>query len=129
MTYVRKTYVEFCYQGDLFSGRWTREVKTRDVSRVKLPENAFGFWFFDIISVVVDVDGKKVRLTSGQINDSPSHYYGGKIYTVEEFRRKFPSAYASHASDIKINGHKKMLACRTGNWVPFEKNDIFIKAA
>jgi uncharacterized protein (UPF0128 family) len=128
MNYVRKTYVEFLYPGSFFSESSAKEVKTRDVSKLKVPKNAFGFKFFDILSVVVDADGKKVKLTSEQINVSPMHYYGGKIYTVAELKREFPNNDIL-ISNIEGNGYKKAIRCRTGNWQPFEETDIFVEAA
>lgn len=124
MNYVRKTYVEFLSPGSIFNEGSAKEVKTRDVSKLKVPKNAFGFKFFDILSVVVDADGKKVKLTSEQINESPTHYYGGKIYTIAELKREFPDI----VSNFEDNGYKKAIHCRTGNWQPFEKTDVYVKA-
>ena len=127
MNHVRKTYIEFLYPGSFFSESSTQEVKTRDVSKVKVPKNAFGFKFFDILSVVVDTDGKKVKLTSERINVSPKHYYGGKLYTVAELKREFPNERIL-ISNIEGNGYPKAIRCRTGNWQPFEKTDVFVEA-
>src|SRR3989338_11530510 len=102
MNHVRKTYIEFLYPS-FFSESSTQEVKSRDVSKVKVPKNAFGFKFFDILSVVVDADGKKVQLTSERINVSPMHYYGGKLYTVAEPEREVPNERAL-ISNIEGNG-------------------------
>ena len=128
MNHVRKTYIEFLYPGSFFNESSTQKVKTRDVSKVKVPKNAFGFKFFDILSVVVDTDGKKVQLTSEQTNVSPMYYYGGKLYTVAELKREFPNNYIL-VSNIEGNGYKKAILCRTGNWQPFRKTDIFVEAA
>jgi hypothetical protein len=126
MNHVRKTYIEFLYLGSFFNESSTQEVKTRDVSKVKVPKNAFGFKFFDILSVVVDADGKKVQLTSERINVSPMHYYGGKLYTVAEIKREFPN---EHTLIRNIEGnYPKAIRCRTGNWQPFRKADVFVEA-
>lgn len=122
MNFVRKTYVKFLYLGSSLIKDSTHEVNTRDVSKLEVPKDAFGFRFFDILSVVVDADGREVKLTSEQINISPMHYYGGKIYTIAELKREFPN------NDIKGNGYKKVIHCRTGNWQLFEETDIFIEA-
>ena len=128
MNHVRKTYIEFLYPGSFFSESSTQEGTTRDVSKVKVPKNAFGFEFFDILSAVVDADGKKARITSKRINVSPMHYYGGKLYTVAELKRKFPNERIL-ISNIEDNGHRKAIRCRTGNWQPFEKTDVFVETA
>ena len=128
MDYVRKTYIEFLYPGVGFNESSTRRVKTRDVSKVKVPKDAFGFQFFDILSVIVDADGKKVKLTSEQINVSPMHYYGGKIYTTAELKREFP-ADEIFVDNIRNSGYKEAIRCRTGNWLPFGRGDIFVEVA
>ena len=128
MKYVRTTYVEFLYPGSFMSESSTREVKTRDTSKVKVPKNAFCFSFFDILSVVVEADGNKVKLTSERVNMSPKHYYGGRLYTVAELKRDFPGERIL-ISNIEGNGYKKAIRCRTGNWQPFEETDVFIKEA
>lgn len=128
MNYVRKTYVEFLYPGVMFSESSTHEVESREVSKVKVPKNAFGFKFFDILSVVVDADGKEVQLTSEHINVSPMHYYGGKLYTVAELKREFPNEHTL-IGNVEGNGYNKAVRCRTGNWQLFEDTDVFVEAA
>lgn len=123
--YVRTTYLEFLYPGDYGS---IRKVRTRDISKVKVPKNAFGFCFFDILSVMADADGKKVLLESSQINESPMYYYGGKVYTIVELKRKFPNEDIL-INNLKTNGCKKAILSRVGNWQLFQKTDVFIKVA
>lgn len=128
MNYVRKTYVEFLYPGSFMSESSMREVKTRDVLKVEVPKNAFCFSFFDILSVIVEADGRKVQLTSERVNVSPKHYYGGKLYTVAELKCAFPSERIL-IRNIEGNGYKKAIKCRTGNWQPLKETDVFIEEA
>lgn len=128
MNYVRTTYVEFLYPGSFFSESSTAKVTSRDTSKLKVPKNAFGFKFFDILSVVVDADGKQVELTSERLNLSPLHYYGGKLYTVAELKRDFPNN-STLISNVEGNGYAKAIKCRTGNWQPFDKTDVFVEEA
>ncbi|KKU53877.1 MAG: hypothetical protein UX77_C0036G0008, partial [Parcubacteria group bacterium GW2011_GWA1_47_11] len=122
MNHVRKTYIEFLYPGSFFNESSTQKVKTRDVSKVKVPKNAFGFKFFDILSVVVDVGGKKVKLASEQTNVSPMHYYGGKLYTVAELKCDLSNDLL--VKNVEGEGCKKAILCRTGNWQPFRRTDV-----
>lgn len=73
--YVRKSYVKFFYDGQIFevesfSGIWSkpREIKSRDISRIKVPNTHVKCCFFDILSTVMNVDGKKVKFKSGRVN-------------------------------------------------------------
>ncbi|MEK7631382.1 MAG: hypothetical protein AAB445_00740 [Patescibacteria group bacterium] len=128
MNLVRKTYIEFLYPGVFLNESSTQEIKTRDVSRVKVPKNAYCFKFFDILSLAVKTEGEEVLLTSERINVSPRHYYGGKLYTIAELKREFPNERVL-IGNIEGNGYKQAIRCRTGNWQTFTETDILIKAA
>lgn len=126
MDYTRKTYIEFLYPGPLVSESSTREVRTRDISNIEVPKNAFGFKFFDVLSAIVNANGNQVELTSKRINVSPMHYYGGKLYTVAELKIAFPNERIL-IGNIEGNGHKMAIQCRTGNWQSFNDGDIFVE--
>lgn len=124
---VRKTHVVFFYPDLFVSETSTRVVKSREVSKVKVPKGAYAFKFFDTYSLIARVDGKKVLLTSERLNPSPIHYYGGKLYTPTEVKREFPNEYLFH-DNIKDHGWRRMIRCRFGNWEPFLKKDVLVKA-
>lgn len=125
-SYVRKTYIEFLYPLTFHDRCLTRKVKTRDLSRVKTPKDAIGFRFFDIFStVVVDVDGMVVELTSERINVSPTYYRGGKLYTVAELKRDFPNRHML-IMNIEDNGYKRVIRYRNNRWLPLKETDIFV---
>lgn len=126
MNHICKTYIEFLYSDPFFSGSSVQEVKTRDPLQVKVPKNAFGFRFFDILFMVVDADSTQVQLTSEQINWSPTHYCGGKLYTVAELNRDFPNKRAL-ISLIEQNDIPYAIHCHTGDWQLFRKTDVFIE--
>jgi hypothetical protein len=125
---VRKKYVEFLYQGAIWDEGLTQKIKTRHISKIKVPKGAFGFQFFDIVSGVVEVNGKKRKYTSRRINFSPMYYYGGEVYTIAEIKHKF-SKQKNLVNNIKNKECKKAIRCRTGNWKPFNDTDIHIKIA
>lgn len=127
MTYLRKTYVEFLSPGLFHSETSRKEVKTRDI-KIEVPEDAIFFIFFDILSAVIEVDGEKVQFTSEPVNISPKHYYGGKIYAVDEIKRDFPNEQGL-IRKIENEGRNKIIRCQTGDWQPFEETDILIEEA
>lgn len=128
MNYVRKTYVEFLYPGLMVSESSTKEVENRDVTKLLVPDNAFGFKFFDILSVTVEADGQKMDLISQRLNISPMHYYGGTVYTVAELKANFAHE-PTLISNVEDNGYKRAIRCRTGNWRPLDETDIYISEA
>ena len=128
MKYVCKTYIEFLYPGSPYCNTSTHGVKTRDVPNVNVPENAFGFKFFDTLSTVIDVGNRNMQFTSERISVSPMYYYGGKVYTVEELKREIPNEHTI-IRNIEGEGCKKAIKCRAGAWLPFKETDILIEAA
>lgn len=126
MKHVVDTYVEFFFPGSLFAESTTKKVKTRDVSKIKVPKNAFRFRFFDkhIYSETIDeIELKNEKVT----NESPVYYYGGKVYTIAELKREFPNE-KTLIGNIESYKCKKAICCRTGNWQPFGETDILIEA-
>lgn len=130
MNYIRQVYIQFLWKSTvadmhhLFTHK-LQEVKNRDLSDVRLPEFAYGFRFFDVLSAVVTVDGKRVMLRSRRMNVSPTHYYGGRVYTVAEFKRTYPNAPI--ISQIEDSGCKKMIINSVGEWCPLKRTDILLK--
>ena len=120
---TRKTYIEFSHPGAFFSEYTTREVEDRDVWKVVMPDDAFAFRFFDIVATTTD---DKVKLVSSRLNVSPTHYYGGQVFSLAELKRDYPESRTLIAN-ITSEENQKAIRCRTGNWQPFEATDIFIQ--
>lgn len=126
MKHVKNTYVEFFVQRALFAESMTNKVKTRDVSKIKVPKNAFRFRFFDKHIYSETIGGKELK--KEEITDeSPVYYYGGKVYTIAKLKREFPDNEIL-IENAKSNGYKKVIRCRTGNWQLFNKTDVLIEA-
>lgn len=125
MDFVRKTYVLFIYPGVFLNEGSIQEVNSRDVESLRVPKRAFGFKFFDILSAVVEYEGKEFNLESKQINVSPMHYYGGKLYTLSQLKSEFPNAKIL-IRNVELFKFWKTIHVRTSNWQPFNKTDIFI---
>lgn len=118
----KKTYVEFFFRGVLFDETSVREVQSRDVEKLEVPKNAFGFQFFDVLTTTQE----GVELTSDRLNESPMHYYGGRIMTLEEVRAEMPDA-TTLISNMEGNGYDRVIRCTQGNFKPFEDGDIYVE--
>jgi len=125
MEYTCKTYVEFLSSGTFFDESSVKEVRKRDVSKIKVPKGVLFFRFFDILSAVVYANDKKIRLRSGRTNVSPNYFYGGKIYTIQEIKRDFPKK--TRLIREMRDERKKAICCQTGEWVLANKTDIIIE--
>lgn len=119
---VKTTYIEFYYRGAIFAETSVKEVASRDTKGVDVPEGSYGFRYFDMMST----EEGGVKMTSGRLNISPIHYYGGRIMTLDEVRREMSDAHIL-ISNIENNGYTRVIRCRTGNFVPFEDGDIYIE--
>lgn len=116
-----KTYVEFSYPGFFFSEYGVKEVLSRDVTELEIPESAFAFRFFDIVEG--EVDGTPVK--SGRLNVSALHYYGGRFMSLEEVAAEVPDSDILQ-DNMRINDWAQVIRCRTGNFQPFSSADIYV---
>jgi len=116
-----KHYVEYYYPGSFFSETSVKEIAQRDVSKIVIPDDAFGFKFFD--RVHAEIDG--VELQSKRLNISQMHFYGGRIMSIEDVRRECPDDRILLAN-MEYSGWKNIIVCRTGNTQPFRDGDVFI---
>ena len=124
---VRTTYVEFLYAGLFFADSSCKKSKTRVAAKVKVPRTAHGFRFFDIITATAVVNGKRVKLSSGRVNQSPMYYVGAEVLTLAQIRKKFPKN-KQLLETIRKHPTKKAVRCRTGEWQFFQKSDRFVEA-
>lgn len=123
---TRKAYVEYYFAGSFFIESSIKPTKDRNVKNLKVPDEAFGFQFFDIIETTKTKNGKKITSKSNPLNASPIYYYGGEIMTIAEVRKKkIPNAHTI-ISNMKANNWSKVIKCRTGNIRSFDKGDIYI---
>ena len=128
--YQVESYVEFQYPSSYYIARSIRRVKTRDASRVKeVPEEAFGFRFFDILFTTVTYGGQRVKMASVHVNVSPLHYYGGEICTVAEIRLRFPRHDSLLRQFASNDDAERVIWCRKGGWELFGKDDVLVEAA
>ena len=116
------TYVEFFFPGVMFDESSVKEVTNRDTKGVNVPNGAFGFRFFDVKTT--EEDG--VKMESDRLNESPMYYYGGRVMTLADVRREMPDSHTL-ISNMRGNGYKRVIRCRTGNFKPFQKGDVHIQ--
>jgi len=117
-----KHYVEFLYPGILFAETECREVKSRDHRRLrKIPENCYGFRFFD--RTETKVDGEK--LYGDRKNYSGTYFIDAYTYSLQDIKDQFPDQKIL-ISNMECNGYKRVVRTRRGNWQPLEKKDKII---
>lgn len=125
MKTLRKTHVEFSLyvKGRILRDFKIIKVQSRDISKVEIPKNAFGYRFFDVVSNFSD---EGVWLGSDRVNFTPFYYFGGTLYTIAQAKKAF-SEIEKTLESMRLDGVKKIIRFKTGMWQMFRQNDLIIK--
>lgn len=115
-----KHYLEIFYPGLLFSESEIKEVENRDPNNVVIPDNAYGYRFFDRIELIREKD----TLTGPKKNYSPMTYFG-RAYTLEEVKKLFPKEEILIKNMIH-NHWRVAVKTRMGNWQILRDGDVVI---
>ncbi len=126
MDYIRKTCIEYLIYGEIPNQNIIEEVPNREFNNLLVPDKAYGFRFFDIITAHADVDGVLVELRSKRINESPLYYYGGRVLTREDVNKDLPNN-DKILLYMNINGWDKIIQTRQGQFFEFRKDDVIIE--
>lgn len=115
------TYVAFQHPGAFFSEESVTKVTTRNPERdaVKASDSVFAFFYFDIVTTVVDVAGERIETASGRRNISKTYYIDAELLTSVQVAA-LPGDNHILLSNMRGNGWDPIVRCRTGNFQPFE---------
>lgn len=116
-----KHYVEYFYPGILFSETSVDEIKERNPNKINLPENCYGFRFFDRIEIKKDDE-----ILKGEKKNISGIYYDGKVFTLEEVKHKFPNK-KNLIQNMEYDDWNKVVKTKTGGFYPFKQEDKIIK--
>lgn len=118
-----KHYVEYLYPGIIVSKTSVNEIPERDVNKVDIPANCFGFRFFDRMVTVVDGE----TLTSDKNNVSGWHYQGEKM-TLEQAKATYGNDGEHNIliSNMEINGYAAVVKTKFGQFIPLRDGDTII---
>lgn len=124
---VTTTYVAYLLPGSFFSEESVHEVASRnpDEDIKNAHEYAFALFYFDIVKTIVKVGEERVETSSGRRNISHRHYIGGEILDIEAVEA-LGSEYDTVVRNMKGNDWDKVIRCRTGNFQPFEDEDVLL---
>lgn len=118
-----QTYVEYLIPGSFFAESETKKVSSRDISKLKVPDYAFGFQFFDITST--QVDGEK--LEGRPKNFSKRYLLAEEVLDQEGVKKKIPDNDVL-LSNMRNNGYKHVVKTRRGNIQPADKDTIVLNS-
>ena len=123
MTTMLKHYVEYLYPGIFLSESSVSEISERDVSMVSIPDNCFGFRFFDRTETVVDGE-----ILTGHRKNISGWYYKGEKMTLEQVKATFGNDhnYRILISNMEGNGVGAVVKTKFGQFMPLNDEDEVI---
>jgi len=125
-----QSFVELLYDVGFFGESEELIVKKRDPSIIKIPEECYGFRFFDrtIAEVLRNENGKKKKeKLFGERRNYSKTYLIGRVYTREEIKEQMPHKKAL-IHNMEINNTDEIVKTRTGRFIMFDKlEDILWK--
>lgn len=118
-----KHYVEYLHPGIFVSETSVREISERDVSKVEISDNCFGFRFFDRTATIIDGE----MLTGDRKNISGWYYYGEKM-TLEQVKSTFgnDSKYRILISRMENKDIKVVVKTKLDQFIPLNDGDEVI---
>lgn len=118
-----KHYVEYQYFGIPFSETSVREISERDVSKVSISDNCFGFRFFDRTMTVVDGE-----ILTGNRKNISGWYYKGEKMTLEQVKATLGNDdnYRILISKMGCNDVSTVVKTKFGQFRPLHDGDEVI---
>ena len=119
-------WVEWLCPGTLFPEESNQKIETRDLSKIKIPSDAYAFRFYDIKKLeVTDELGEKHMMRS-RTNISPRHIIG-KVYSMEDIEEMNSGGeYDILIRNLERYGAKCAVLTWKGNWQKLMKDDVVI---
>lgn len=117
------TYVAYQYPGSFFSEESVKPVVARNPQQQAndAPDSAFAFFYFDIVTTVVNVEGERIETSSGRRNIIKTYYIDAELLTSDQVAA-LPGDHSILLSKMRGNGWDPIVRCRTGNFQPFEED-------
>lgn len=110
------TFVRF-YYGGKFGNRYTvLSVDDRDPRRITVKDGAYAFHFFD---VELTFPSDSANSTSKETRQSSKYFVAGRVMTLEEVRREFPSE-EELLFNLRSAGCSAVLMTKSGDFYPFD---------
>ena len=118
-----KHYVEYLYPGILVSETSIVEVAERDVKAVTIPDDCFGFRFFDRTVTVIDGE-----ILTGDRKNVSGWYYQGEKMTLEQVKAIYGSdpKYRILIANMEGNGMGTVVKTKFGQFLRLYDNDTIL---
>lgn len=123
-------FAEFLTPNIMVPDSTTRSLTGRTVQEALAvaPESAYCFRFFDRTDEPAPVTPGYTQIPLKLNQDQGWHYIGGTVYSLEKIQdlaAEDPSFRSLHAN-AKMGQWPAVINCRTGNWLPFNVEDVYV---
>ena len=118
-----KHYVEYLSPGIFISETSVSEISERDVKKVEIPDNCFGFRFFDRTVTVIDGE-----MLTGDRKNISNWYYKGEKMTLDQVKETFgnDSKYKNLIWNMEHNNYSAVVKTQFGQFMPLADGDKII---
>lgn len=115
------TYVVYKHPGSLFCEESVKPVDVRNPQQQAndAPDGAFAFFYFDEVTIIVDVEGERIETSSGRRNITGIYYINAELMTSDDVAA-LPGDRSTLLRNMRCNGWDPIVRCRTGNFQPFK---------
>lgn len=124
---------KYLLPGSFFNEDESRELdeRTVDAALAAAPEHAFAFKLYDTAILDFEFDAGLWRVIPIPQNESPTHYIGGTVYSMDDLENLAhaegePDKYRILISNVRQYDGFAIRTCM-GNWQPFQNGDILVK--
>lgn len=133
-----KHWAKYLIPGSLFPEDEVQQLDERSVEAAMevAPHGAYCFTLYDTAIADFDFDAGLFKVIPIPQNESERIYMGGQVFTCDELRALAveegdPSKYRILIANVTrypdgqpVEG--RAIRCRTGNWQPFEDDDVLV---
>lgn len=135
--YVVKLFVQYLGLGEN-DPRRCAEAADHDIAKLDIPAGTQSFFFFKVVSVLINVDGYPVKMEQQLGYDQRMYFYGGELYSLEEAKKRFDDVdYGMEEGSLFLNirlangvgglNHvTHVIQQPDGNLAPFRRSDMLV---
>jgi hypothetical protein len=125
------TYVAYQHPGTFFWEESKESVDMRNPQQQanNAPDSAFAFYYFDIVTMIVDVEGERIETSSDRRNISKTYYVDAELLDYDAVSA-LPGDNSILLSNMRCNEWDTIVRCRTGNFQTFvpARHELLIKS-
>jgi hypothetical protein len=121
------SHVEYLYPGAITAEIGSNRVTERDPQRAAdhAAPGAYAFTFYDVASVVMEVNGERITLKSGRINESARYLIDGEVFDAEGVAA-LEGNFTILLDNMRANGWQSVVRFRSGGFQPLRPTDMLI---